>query len=655
MGSSPTTMVVRLCCALAVLLISSIGINAQPEDRRVPWRFGVNLGLNYNMAGVGYANWITDPLRPNGQFVPYVMNDGSGIGPYLGAFVEYNPSWWGLQLRASFDGRGLTAKDDQSYKDESGTFLSDEYVLSNTYISFEPLFRINPFNNSGFHMVIGPGFGIRTSSSFDYTLQGQSTVTGVPLDKPTGFTFSFVGGFGWDIHLNSGQANTQWFLKPFVEGSYMTGQRDVSYAGQGSFDDALSTVTVRAGIGISFGAADPLAESAPVAPLPVGKLFRITPPADGIFSKRIMDEYYPLRPFVFFDKNNTKIPTRYTTINASETSTWAATSGLTADSLTNVAARPYRQGEVYYNILNVFGNRLKNSPSSTVELIGSDPAEKNGEVLANTVKDYFVNTWGIAPSRITVRGQLEPRIVSGSPRTPSEDLAAAAIENRRVEFIFSDPQMARRVQLRAERDAVEENLVYTELLTNENVGSWTATITGGGQRKTYGPYYDKDAYMDPTGLLQTGQQSGTYTLEVVAKTMDGRTLTDSEQFNLFRAAKDSKVERHSFTFEFGEQDPVRRSEAFLRGEVATRIANGSTVYIVGHTDNIGTPDVNMTLSQTRSTETRDILADELKVKGKTANIYARGVGEVSDATIFSNDTPEGRMYNRTVIVDIRSK
>lgn len=651
------TILVRVCIALiALCAFTSVGTAQaaeQPEPRHVTWRYGVNLGLNYNLSGVGYADWVTDPARPYGQFIEKVINDGSGLGLYLGLQAEYNPSWWGIQLRASYDNRGLTAKDNKSYKDGQGAYVSDEYAFHNSYISIEPLFRLNPFKNSGFHIKAGPGFGIKLASTFDYTPQGGVQQKDVPLAMPTGFTFSFVGGFGWDILLSDGQADRQWFLTPFIESSFMTGQRDVSFPSvQGAFDDALSTVTIRAGIGIKMGDADPI-EGAPGAP--VGKFFRITPPEDGIYSKRIVDDFYPIRPFVFFDRNDTKIPSRYVTISAGDTPTWGTTSGLTADDLTNVAARTYRQGEVYYNVMNIFGYRLKTTPSATVELIGSDPVEKNGEVLANVVKDYLVNTWGIDANRISVKGQLNPRIPSGTARTPAEDKPLAEIENRRVEFVFSDPTLGRRVQLRAEREANEENLVLTELTTNESIDTWTATITGGGQRKTYGPFTEKEGLMDPTGLLAAGQASGVYTMEVVAKTTDGRTLTDSEQFTLVRAAKDARMERFALIFDYAEEDPVKRSEQFLRQEVAPRVTNNASVYIQGHTDNLGKEDVNKKLSNDRANQVRDILSNELSAKGRKAKLTARGFGETTDSTMFTNDLPEGRMYNRTVIMDVKPK
>jgi hypothetical protein len=69
---------------LCVTVVTSITLLAQ-EPPRVPTRWGVQLGLNYNMAGVGYGFWAAgDPLRPGAQFTKLVLNDGSGIGLYGG-------------------------------------------------------------------------------------------------------------------------------------------------------------------------------------------------------------------------------------------------------------------------------------------------------------------------------------------------------------------------------------------------------------------------------------------------------------------------------------------------------------------------------------------------------------------------------------------
>ena len=74
----------------AIIVFSATHVAAQDETPSVPWRFGGHLGLNFNMAGVGYSDWLKAPERPGGSFVPYVRNDGNGLGLYIGASAQYN-------------------------------------------------------------------------------------------------------------------------------------------------------------------------------------------------------------------------------------------------------------------------------------------------------------------------------------------------------------------------------------------------------------------------------------------------------------------------------------------------------------------------------------------------------------------------------------
>jgi outer membrane protein OmpA-like peptidoglycan-associated protein len=68
------------------------------------------------------------------------------------------------------------------------------------------------------------------------------------------------------------------------------------------------------------------------------------------------------------------------------------------------------------------------------------------------------------------------------------------------------------------------------------------------------------------------------------------------------------------------------------------------VYIVGHTDNQGTLDSNMTLSQQRAQAVVSALAANYKVDVK--RMVARGVGSL--APLATNTSDEGKAKNRRV-------
>lgn len=629
--------------------------SAMAQDRpNVPMRLGAHLGLNYNMTGVGYGEWIEDPnkRRPGGSFLEEVLNDGSGLGLYAGINAQWQVlSFLGIQGRLSYDMRSMQAIDDQSYEN-----VSDEFNFNLGLINLEALAKL--YIGDAFHFTGGGGMGFKMADTYTYRLNEQDPESAELTIPGSSIVGSFVGGLGYDIPLSDPNEKQQWFLTPFVEATWMVGMKEVDFESQAGFDDGLSVVTIRAGVGISFGDAERQDEPAVVPDM--GKLFRVSPPEDGIYSKRVTNEYFPLRPFVFFNYGSTDIPrdwdgqSRYQLIEASERDefvTRAKNTVMDAEHAADADANRYLQGQIYYNILNIVGYRLQQTPGSNVTLIGSDPKEKNGDQLAESVKKYLVDSWGIDGGRITTKGQENPRIPSGTARTPAADRPLTEIENRRVEITSEDQSIMRRVVIRAERPAREENMIDVVITTNESIDSWQATISGNGQRKSYGPFTDLEAYLDPTGLLGEDDSSEEFTVEVVAKTKDGRTLSDTEKFELFLNKKDAMAERHVLTFEYAEEDPVSRSQAFIN-DIAKRIPNGATVIVSGYTDNIGNEDVNQKLSLQRAREVEKIIEDQVRAAGKKADVRAFGYGEASDRHPYPNERPEGRMYNRTVIVDI---
>ena len=77
----------------------------------------------------------------------------------------------------------------------------------------------------------------------------------------------------------------------------------------------------------------------------------------------------------------------------------------------------------------------------------------------------------------------------------------------------------------------------------------------------------------------------------------------------------------------------------------TRYPN-TTLLIIGHTDNVGSPQANMDLSLRRSEATAHYLTGQ----GVSRPIATQGMGETEP--LDSNDTSEGRQRNRRVEIAI---
>jgi len=103
-------------------------------------------------------------------------------------------------------------------------------------------------------------------------------------------------------------------------------------------------------------------------------------------------------------------------------------------------------------------------------------------------------------------------------------------------------------------------------------------------------------------------------------------------------------------FDVNSSSLRRDSQQTLR-DLATNFRNypDEQVTIEGHTDSVGTPSYNQTLSQQRASAVGNYLATE---GVPSERITAIGYGETRPKA--SNDTPEGRQLNRRVEIHIRA-
>ncbi|MEO8369497.1 MAG: OmpA family protein [Candidatus Solibacter sp.] len=104
------------------------------------------------------------------------------------------------------------------------------------------------------------------------------------------------------------------------------------------------------------------------------------------------------------------------------------------------------------------------------------------------------------------------------------------------------------------------------------------------------------------------------------------------------------VEVPGIYFDFAKAEVKAESDAALNEVVKLLQANaGWKVWVVGHTDNVGTAEGNVTLSGSRAAAVVKALA----LKGIDARRMA-GHGAGPFAPVASNDTDEGRARNRRV-------
>lgn len=624
------------------------------------WRFGLFGGLNFNILGLGaqtiegIGTQFTQPNAVSGRLTgENDVVDGTGLGFYFGAMTEYQPGGLlGGQLRVGVDDRRGKMND----YDIANSTEQIRFSARMTYLSVEPLLRIN-IGDAGFHAVAGPLLSFKIASKFDYDSTRDETdpsIVDQEIQGAKGFTFGVSGGFGYDILMNSkSTSNTRWYLTPFVEASYMLDQMETDFAGQNR-NDAWVTTSLRGGFQLKFGSGPAVAPPPVITDnLPTVDLSLRAP--SNITDERKMIEMFPLRNYIFFADGQTAVPTKYVKLGATEASNFDEKSLLsppgTGGSSTPMT-RSQRQMGVYYNALNVYGDRLRDNPTAKITLVGSAPTAADGKQMAEDVKSYLVSSFGIDGSRITTQGAVRPPHASGTRATPQEDLDLVREENRRVEVLSDDNNIMKPVMIESTQSEPIDNDLVIGVRTSSPIDSWSMTVTGEGTNQTFGPYRSNSQRIDAKPIL-AGRSSGNYTATVTARTASGQTITKTQDFSLVhRELPPVTGQRFSILFEFDESRTVQTYEQFLRAEVAPRIPDRATVVVHGHTDKVGLDDYNIELSNRRSQETQRVLQDELKKMGRTATFDAYGFGETEMRAPFGNENPEGRYYNRTVMIEV---
>jgi len=98
-------------------------------------------------------------------------------------------------------------------------------------------------------------------------------------------------------------------------------------------------------------------------------------------------------------------------------------------------------------------------------------------------------------------------------------------------------------------------------------------------------------------------------------------------------------------FDFNKADVKPESESSLK-EITKLLQQDAKLklYVVGHTDNVGTLDYNMKLSQQRA----EAVVRELVSKYKVDSLRLKAIGVGPAAPVTSNDTEEGKAKNRRV-------
>ncbi len=638
---------------LTLNLLSTV--KAQDVERTMPtWWWGASVAANLNR----YDG--TTQMLNSSMTTPVAFHDARGVAPYGSLFAEYQKSkMWGLMLNVAYDGRWAsfthTTVPPDNHHAELSTMMS--------YLSIEPSFKFMPFKQ-GFYLFLGPEVNFNVDKQFRYENEDTRANTKADISSVRNTIVSAQLGAGYDFLVSSRTNNTWVELSPFI--SYQS-----NFGTEIRYGQDLDLMTARAGVAVKFGRSKemvkPVVQEVPPVVIPEKEVkFSVVSPGT-INMKRNVKETFPLRNYIFFDNNSTTIPSRYATITKEEAP------GFRENQLLNLATADVtgpltQQLNVYYNILNIIGSRMRDNAGSTIMLIGSNSmGAAQGNQLAMEVKNYLVNTFAIDGSRIMTEGRVKPLV-------PSEEAGFMAyideqrVEDNRVDITStspgllmeagtSDSTLMNPVQLvTVQEDPMDNNVVFDADGATEALNSWNIEITDqNGKMQTYGPYMQDKVNLSGKTILGDAYQ-GNYTVTMVGQTKSGKEVRKVSTMSLVRKDETETGLRFSILFDFDKYVTVGTYKDFLSNVVAPLIPDSGKVIIQGHTDIIGQKDYNQKLSENRADEVKNILMTcTLKDGKKSVDYTTYGFGQDETKAPFANKLPEERCYNRTVIIDIIPK
>ncbi len=642
----PQDKTIKRSIILSLMLVL-MQITTQAQITPPTWWFGVSGAANLN-----FYSGTTQTLN-NSFMVPTAFHKGFGVRPYGSVLVEFRPvGIWGIMLNVAYDGRG------GKFDDVIAPCNCLATLHTNTsYVAIEPSLRL-AVPASNLYFFAGPRIAFNITNDFAYTQVNQLN-TNAQLSNMRHTLVSGQVGMGYEIPLSSVNNVNKVDLSPFI--SYQP------YFGQAPRNiESWSMTTVRAGIALKFGKGHKMA----VASTPPPAIIVVAPPvmADVTFTvrapltvplKRQVSETLPLLDAVFFDDGSNSIPSRYVLLTKDQAAGFKEVQLQEEQSIT-MNGRSARQLNVYHNILNILGDRMRANPGTTIMLSGAPAAD--GRSMAEAIKQYIVVTFGIDGSRITTQARNKP--VNPSEHIGgNKELALLRAEDRRVDIESSSPELLVEVgggMMRPVRiNAMQVNPLDSYVILNvdgakKQLKSWSVNITDDkGVTQHYGPFTNDNESVSGVTIVGNSPE-GDYKITMTGEANNGTTVTKESTVHLIR--QDVTIQkgfRYSVVFNFDKANSIASYNKLLTDVVSPLIADGSTVIVHGHTDITGEVDYNQKLSDSRAQETQKILETSLTASGKNnIKFETLGFGEDPDHSPFENNLPEERFYNRTVVIDI---
>ncbi len=659
--------------SIIFLILIPIILSSQPDSSGIntsnkKYYFSVAGGLSY------IFNNTSLPIIPGADDCGTFTN-GDDLGYYAGVRFGYNliDSLIITEIGLIYENRPVSLqKTTNSYQILSPITNSyedfvrlHEYTGSLQYIDFEAAIKIQPFKNYKFAFKIAFGLGnplggtdfnnyeqIISPKGVLFPDETLRRIVGSGRIESAGTNFASILGISYNFMLKNNL-----IISPELQFRY--GLNSVLS------DSEWKTNIFRAGIAISY----PFGKETPKQILKEPEVIeiKIVPPkVEEIIVKRkfiidtllinstnieqtIVTQTYPILPYIFFDSSSSEIKPIYkSNLNASEF---------------NETKLPQDNLQIYYQILDLIGYRMKNNNSITLNINGvTDGYELNsvperlklGNQRAKSISEYLQNKWGIDKNRLITKVQEVPNLPT------STIYYQGFAENRRVELSSNSPELFEPVNHSKflEFASTEKKMHFEPKFNNsENIKYWTLHLSA-----------HKRIIANTNGEGVPGKIE----IEITKELIDifGKSASNKEKLKtvLQIVDKDNNVETKEFfipinletyqyelgrlnliVFDFDKSELSRFNQDLIKRFTQSSIKPNSVLDITGSTDILGEKDYNFRLSQSRAINVNAYIRNIMPA----ANIRkVEGLG--SNSLKYDNSLPEGRFYCRTVLIEVQT-
>ncbi|MDX9790468.1 MAG: OmpA family protein [Candidatus Kapabacteria bacterium] len=360
------------------------------------------------------------------------------------------------------------------------------------------------------------------------------------------------------------------------------------------------------------------------------------------FIETMVTQTYPILPYIFFDSLNNELKNVYTenpTKNIDESS-------LPKDNLL-----------IYYRVLDIIGSRMQRHEDAVLHIDGTqDGAESSvfrdyslARNRAESVKKYLVDTWNIHADRIVTGTLPKATLATG------ESYPEGFEENRRVELSSNNPFLFEPVVHTkfSEFMPLTKNVIVSTI-NNKPVSSWQvefysdnnqlSTFSGNGDVASVFPLSEIIKDTD-YGTLKNLKMRAVFTSDDGSEESINRSIpinVSSSNYELGRL--------NLIVFDFDRAELTNLNKTMIKNFTAKNTLPESEILITGTTDRLGEKDYNRNLSLRRAENVSKLI---LQFNPDSNIKEIKGLG--SSAIYYDNDSPEGRFYSRTVLIEIKTE